>query len=187
MPRPVKYEQVMPAEYAFEPAMGEMRELVEDEVASVQERYGDVLDWEQEADTNLMYIWGICDAIACTIARPGERQDAAAAGYRGFMFGAQLAARLSMAAFVTKCEEYAHDEERGMYDGVCEDTQEYLQTRPEIDAYLGQNMHEIDPSNRYNHYAETMAAYVIMCAERDVARQFVSVTAGSVTPEEFIK
>lgn len=185
MPRPIKYEQVIPEEFAFEPAMGELRELVDEEIAGVQERHGDILDWDKEADTNMPYIWQVCDAIACTIARPGERQQAAEAGYRGFQFGAQLAERLSMAGYTTSLQEYAHDDERGMYGGICEDTQEYLGTRPQIDSYIGMRMPEIDPSSRYNDFAETMAAYVIMCAERDVALQSAVAESDDITPEEF--
>ncbi len=168
-------EHTLPAEFGFNYALdddGAMHFHIE----QTKQKYIDIIDHKAEFNSfeNLIVLHNIANLLSNTFSINPNDDPGRAAVYRTVCFFNQVTDIASCGNdFDFDFGDYL--DELGLVEDVTKkinaDAQEYLEIRPEVDAFIGYYAPELDPTRgRWIHLVETVGAIMFKIAERGIAR-----------------
>jgi len=184
-----RMENMLTYDQSLEGGVAELRDEFDALVDQTRTKYGDILDPYHEAERDMIVLWEFSSKVGESIASDDDEQPVVRdAVYRAVCFATQIADEMLSEAYSYNLIKYIRERTDGTYamGPIIEDSQEYLQSRPELDALLGYYMPEIDRSGQHNHVVETFAGIVLMLSERSIGEQQLASTVEDVAIDDFL-
>lgn len=181
-------EDVLPFEQSLEGNVADLREELAQLFETTKESNGDIIDADDEMRRDIVMLGKFSDIVGKIVARSeDEVVQASEAVYRSVCFAAAVSDGVLPSTY--SCELLGYIQERTSdasdLSPIMEDSQQYLQYRPELDSLIGEYMPDIDRSGRYNHVAELFSTLVFMLSERSIGEQYLQANIDDISPSDF--
>lgn len=169
------HEAILPTELSLDYTIEVLFEDIVKENDQRNEEYDDIIDIFNLPIADPIVVNECVEAIARPLANTEQDlNELTTAGARAMLFVAQTLRQTITVDYDLNISGYLYNMfgDGDFIDHIRQDTQDYLQTRPHIDALLGYFMHEIDPSGHRADFAESMGALLFLLAERNLGEQY---------------
>lgn len=190
-------EQILPTDERINSALMDFRDSIDDELRETAVRQdGDVVSIQDEFySLEQVTIFREVAKVFATLSPEYSHEDGrTAAVYRGLMFAYHVAEMIYgssvvidfghiNSAYVTSEADVV--DANDVWDRYSNETQVFMEDNPEIDAFIGYYIDELDEDRNYHQDIEQAAAYIFMHAERHYAETYFTRKVDQLTVADF--